>query len=752
MAQRNIDFGTFPDDPDADAIRTAFIKTQENFTELFNNREEAVYSVNRTPGAGITVNGPTGNVVVSANISEVRIQSSTLDLAAGAPYPAGPAAVITKGSVPFFINLPANVTGVSNINLSDTLTANIVNVSVKLNGNTARFTGDIVTSATLSASNVSTYTLTVDSTANINSNLNVLGNANIASNVNAGNINTGNIAASGLVSATTSNVSGNVNANTINANYLYGDAGNLTGIIKIVNGTSYANIPTLGGNLNIVVGSNAVMTVTSTGANITGTANVTGNLSAGNITATTLNGRLANGGTSNINIASATGNVTTAVAGTTRITATSSGANITGNLGVSGVTSLGPAGNVKITGGTTGQVLRTDGAGNLSFGTVGDADNVLYVAKNGNDSNDGKTLDSAKLTIAAAAAIATPGTTIFVKAGDYTEQNPISLAAKVTVVGDNLRAVSVRPANPTQDIFWVRNGCYITGMTFRDHLSPSAAVAFPATGAGVIVTSPYVQNCSSITTTGCGMRIDGNLAGGLKSMVLDSYTQFNQGGKGIHIINMGYAQLVSIFTICCTIGVHCESGGQCSVANSNNSFGDYALVSDGQGPLLYSGVVSSFINGVVEVSGLTVRPSVNDSFRFVGDTTWYTVNSASALDAGTSVIQYSQPAGDTPLPGTVVEFFQPSFISASGQTFEYVGTGTDILTSTPRLGGIPIQENEVVQLNGGIVNWTSTDQFGDFRIGSGLLINEEAGVIEGPTFEKGLFAVLTPYILALENN
>ena len=35
MAQRNIDFGTFPDDPDADAIRTAFQKVQENFGELF---------------------------------------------------------------------------------------------------------------------------------------------------------------------------------------------------------------------------------------------------------------------------------------------------------------------------------------------------------------------------------------------------------------------------------------------------------------------------------------------------------------------------------------------------------------------------------------------------------------------------------------------------------------------------------------------------------------------------------------------
>ena len=35
MAQRNIDFGAFPDDPDADAIRSAFEKVQLNFTEVF---------------------------------------------------------------------------------------------------------------------------------------------------------------------------------------------------------------------------------------------------------------------------------------------------------------------------------------------------------------------------------------------------------------------------------------------------------------------------------------------------------------------------------------------------------------------------------------------------------------------------------------------------------------------------------------------------------------------------------------------
>ena len=327
----------------------------------------------------------------------------------------------------------------------------------------------------------------------------------------------------------------------------------------------------------------------------------------------------------------------------------------------------------------------------------------------------------------------------------------MSLAAGISIVGDNLRAVTVRPANPTQDIFWVRNRCYVTGMTFRDHLTPSAAIAFPSTGAGFIVTSPYIQNCSSITTTGCGMRVDGNLAGGLKSMVLDSYTQFNQGGLGIHITTQGYAQLVSIFTICCTAGVKCEAGGTCSITNSNNSFGDYGLWAEGAGPTLYSGTLVSNTRSTLTISGLTTRPAVNDAVLITNgvSTQYILVRESTALVAGVSTITFSEDLEFTPTPGPV-NFMQISLISASSQTFEYVGTGTNILTATPRLGGVPIQANEIRETNGGRVNYTSTDQFGDFRIGDGLLISEEAGVIEGTTFDKSLFAVLTPYILALE--
>ena len=39
--QKNINFGAFPDDPSADAIRTAFDKTQQNFTEVYAGIQQA---------------------------------------------------------------------------------------------------------------------------------------------------------------------------------------------------------------------------------------------------------------------------------------------------------------------------------------------------------------------------------------------------------------------------------------------------------------------------------------------------------------------------------------------------------------------------------------------------------------------------------------------------------------------------------------------------------------------------------------
>jgi len=209
--------------------------------------------------------------------------------------------------------------------------------------------------------------------------------------------------------------------------------------------------------------------------------------------------------------------------------------------------------------------------------------NVIFVSGNGNDNNSGNSLANALANIHVALNRAQPWTTVFVKSGDYfLYEQPVTIKTRVGLVGDNLRTTTIRPTQPTVDMFYVNNACYVTGITFRDHQAPAAAFSYNPNGsAGTIITSPYIQNCSSITTTGTGMRVDGNYVTGLRSMVCDSYTNTNEGGIGIHMLNRGYTQLVSVFTICCDIAVLCENGGFCSITNSNASFGRLGLKASG---------------------------------------------------------------------------------------------------------------------------------------------------------------------------
>ena len=100
--------------------------------------------------------------------------------------------------------------------------------------------------------------------------------------------------------------------------------------------------------------------------------------------------------------------------------------------------------------------------------------------------------------------------------------------------------------------------------------------------------------------------------------------------------------------------------------------------------------------------------------------------------------------------GAIVNFYQRSYMSASGYLFEYVGAGTNY-GALPQVGRVdPNQPNEVNMLDGGKVFFTSTDQNGDFRIGPGLVISQATGVLSGRTFQKSLFAEMTPFILAIE--
>ena len=108
MTQQTIDFGAFPNDPAADGIRDAFGKVQNNFTDLYSaTLNTGVQTV--TTGPGLAQNRTTGNVIITANISNVTIQT-TSGLLVGVGAATGTSATINSYNTPFVIGLGPDVT------------------------------------------------------------------------------------------------------------------------------------------------------------------------------------------------------------------------------------------------------------------------------------------------------------------------------------------------------------------------------------------------------------------------------------------------------------------------------------------------------------------------------------------------------------------------------------------------------------------------------------------------------------------
>ncbi len=396
-----------------------------------------------------------------------------------------------------------------------------------------------------------------------------------------------------------------------------------------------------------------------------------------------------------------------------------------------------------------------------------------------------------------------------------------------------------------------------TGVSTIPHTYVRGGVVFPpySPGVGPITQGPYVRNCTNFIPGSIGMKVDGFEAepgdqddiGVTGTMSVDSYTQYNQGGIGVSITNGAYAQLVSIFTICDDIAIFTGSGGQCDITNSNSSFGNEGLKSDGVGDYRtksiyrHTGVARTTAEAeqsIIEVaeignlrpydgqtlhfgelyyevrtisitnggSGYTQAPvvtidaptgpngiraeasatidssgrvtsidiiSTGSQYRLSDNPTitisppsgpgttasaslnlypiYYTIESATLPSAGISTIVLNTNLNNTVSTGTTVYFNRLSLQIVSSHSFEWVGSGNNINTAKPALGGVVIQENEVVKLNGGEVVYTSTDQAGNFRIGDDFVINQLTGTVTGRAFNQSILNTVTPLIIALGN-
>ena len=146
-------------------------------------------------------------------------------------------------------------------------------------------------------------------------------------------------------------------------------------------------------------------------------------------------------------------------------------------------------------------------------------------------------------------------------------------------------------------------------------------------------------------------------------------------------------------------------------------------------------------------SGGATGIAVTDPILFTVDDATEPVQSGT--NAGLTTVTFNEFVPYSVAQGVDVEFLRISRIITSSHSFEYVGAGTDINRANPFQGGEPIPENEIVAINGGQVPFTSTDQKGNFRIGSGLEINQTTSTISGRDFNRAIQANLTPLILAL---
>jgi len=994
-----------------------------------------------------------------------------------------------------------NVTG-TNLNITGVSTLGITTVTSLTVTNTATIGYSTIKNAYIGVATVGFLTAT---------NINVSGTSTVGF-LTASSISTPNARIGVLTATTLSNIS---TAGITNLSVDYLRAIGITSLNYINTGIASVGIATIGfasitnayigiATINEINISTGIITVTTFSGNLTGTATTASNLSnASGITTGTIDpARLS--GTYNISItgdsqastATTAVNVIGGIASVTQLQVspgittvgfiTASSLQVSGitTLGVTTVSQLSSAGIITATffSGSginlvgivtqltvgTGITLTSSqaiGKGTVQVGIKTSIGKTIYVAFEGSDTNTGLVESDAKRTIKAAAALALPGDTIKVFPGTYVENNPITLAANVSVQGTELRNCIVTPQSPGLDLFYVNNGCHMTNLSFNgapatsgaavvsfvplagvssnrffdgarlirlnldfiasetvgyltstDYRNPAftigvstirnckedivsifKAVCFDITrggnsksvgagksyyteagalqhivgvktetidalnyaagiarscinnvsftkttggnyqtyytqvkdlsmqpdgaygnqsisgcanvtsaiyscvgiittvinnglgalgGAGINTTypadydgqtsnnwssskiglttyspgvgnidkGPYIRNCTNFVANSIGLKVNGFDAepgdqtdiGVTGSMSVDSYTQYNQGGIGVSITNGGYAQLVSIFTICDDIAIYTSSGGQCDITNSNSSFGNYGLYSVGVGDnttksiYRYTGTATTeataranviTISGVgtnrpydgqscyfgtlyynineIQVdgggSGYTGQPTVTISaptgqngvtaqasatvvngsvtainvlnagsqYLGVGATVtiagpagagttatasisnyqpiYYKVAAATLPSAGISTVTFLQTLNNTVSAGTTVYFSRGSLQLASTISFEYVGAGTNIFTAKPALGGVVIPENKVIQIDGGTVTYTSTDQSGNFNIGDGVVINQSTGQISGRDFTKALFTTMTPFILALSD-
>ena len=269
--------------------------------------------------AGANVSGQVGNALIAGTVytaAQPNITSvgTLTSLAVTGNITSGNANLGNNVSANFFTGNGIYLTGITtagisngNSNVSIPSSNGNVNISAVGNANVLVITG---TGANITG--------TLDVTGNITAgNISISAGSGAGGSITGGNLISANYITGTLTTAAQPNItSGNANlGNNVTANFFTGNGSLLTGITvsagnSIVNGNSNVLV-TANGNVTTSVAGNAnILIVTGTGANISGTLNVTGNTTVANLSTSGSGGNISNVNVVSANTFTASGNVT----------------------------------------------------------------------------------------------------------------------------------------------------------------------------------------------------------------------------------------------------------------------------------------------------------------------------------------------------------------------------------------------------------------------------------------------------------
>ena len=390
----------------------------------------------------------------------------------------------------------------------------------------------------------------------------------------------------------------------------------------ISNGNSNVNIATANGNVTITSAGNTTLTVTGTGANVSGTLSVSGNASFANLTSNGTGGNITGANVISANTVSVSGNATIG-----NIISSGTGGNITGanvisanlltgtlttaaqpnitstgtlaSISVSGTSNLGAVGNVTITGGSSGQVLSTNGSGGLSFISVSSSgvsngnSNVNIATSGGNVTTSVN--GNANILVVTGTGANVAGTLSV--SGNASFANLTSNGTGGNITGANVisaNTISVSGNATIGNIVSSGSGGNITGANV---ISANLFTGTLTTAAQPNITS--VGTLASLSVTGNG--VFGNVNAG--NLLTANYsTAVITTGAQPNITSVGTLASLSVsgnVTVGNLIGPHANGNSNVNIATAN---GNVTVTAVGNTTMTITGTGAN-VSGTLSVSG-----------------------------------------------------------------------------------------------------------------------------------------------------